>query len=42
MSTAVEQAFSQGQQLLHFTHNQLSLSSIHAFGMEGKDGNGNT
>jgi hypothetical protein len=28
MSTAVEHVFSQGQQLLHFTHNQLSPSTI--------------
>ena len=31
MSTAVECVFSQGRQLLSFTHNQLQPSSIHAF-----------
>ncbi|KAF8236982.1 hypothetical protein L208DRAFT_1249853, partial [Tricholoma matsutake] len=30
-STAVECLFSQGCQLLHFTHNCLSPSMIHAF-----------
>jgi hypothetical protein len=31
MSTAVERVFSQGRQLLSFTHNRLSASSIGAF-----------
>ena len=31
MSTAVERVFSQGCQLLSFTHNCLSTSAIHAF-----------
>ncbi|KAH8991626.1 hypothetical protein EDB86DRAFT_2806486 [Lactarius hatsudake] len=30
-STAVEQLFSQGQQLLHFTRSQLSPAMIHTF-----------
>ncbi|KIM56394.1 hypothetical protein SCLCIDRAFT_94438, partial [Scleroderma citrinum Foug A] len=30
-STAVEHVFSQGCQLLHFTHNQLSPSTICAY-----------
>ena len=30
-STAVERVFSQGRQLLSFTHNRLRPSTIHAF-----------
>jgi hypothetical protein len=31
MSTAIERVFLQGRQLLHFTRNALSASSIHAY-----------